>query len=390
MGILSLRNLSDSPEPSRNGSRWHVGFEPEESAILSAEAFRRLLTLERKRSERSRKHFLLVLLNAEQILPLEERNSVLEDVLTSLAGSTRETDALGWYRPASTVGAIFTELGAAEDQVNPSAILARLNKTLLKKLGRKDFDRIDISLHVYPDEWDHDEPGPPARLDLYPDLSEQKGLRKTALILKRAIDVLGSVLALVVLSPFVGVVALAIKLTSQGPVFFRQTRVGRYGKKFTLFKFRTMYVSNDPSIHKEYVTRLISGKLDASGTNSQKAQVFKIQADPRVTTVGRFLRRTSMDELPQFFNVFLGDMSLVGPRPPLPYECDIYEVWHRRRVLEAKPGITGLWQVMGRSRIGFDDMVRLDLEYARTWSLWLDLKILLHTPRAVFSGEGAY
>ena len=118
--------------------------------------------------------------------------------------------------------------------------------------------------------------------------------------------------------------------------------------------------------------------------------VYKLTNDPRVTRVGRFLRRTSLDELPQFINVLKGEMSLVGPRPPIPYEVDAYQTWHRGRILEAKPGITGLWQVNGRSRLAFDDMVRLDLRYARSWCLWLDIKILLQTPKAVVLGEGAY
>jgi lipopolysaccharide/colanic/teichoic acid biosynthesis glycosyltransferase len=118
--------------------------------------------------------------------------------------------------------------------------------------------------------------------------------------------------------------------------------------------------------------------------------VYKITEDSRVTPVGRFLRKTSLDELPQFLNVFRGEMSLVGPRPPIDYELDAYDIWHRRRVLEVRPGITGLWQVNGRSSLRFDDMVRLDLKYAEAWSLWLDFKILLQTPRAVFSREGAY
>jgi lipopolysaccharide/colanic/teichoic acid biosynthesis glycosyltransferase len=138
----------------------------------------------------------------------------------------------------------------------------------------------------------------------------------------------------------------------------------------------------------EYVKRLIEG--NASPDAATNGRVYKITADPRLTRVGRFLRRTSLDELPQFLNVLRGDMSMVGPRPPIPYELEAYDVWHRRRLLEVKPGITGLWQVSGRSRIPFDDMVRLDLRYAKTWSLWLDFRILLRTPRAVFSGEGAY
>ena len=149
-----------------------------------------------------------------------------------------------------------------------------------------------------------------------------------------------------------------------------------------------MYFRNDPKIHQDYVKQLISGKeeskRDASGG------VYKIKNDPRVTPVGRFLRKTSLDELPQFFNVLTGEMSLVGPRPPIPYEVEAYDIWHRRRFLEAKPGITGLWQVEGRSRTKFDEMVRLDLRYAKTWSPWLDIKILLRTPGAVLRGDGAY
>jgi lipopolysaccharide/colanic/teichoic acid biosynthesis glycosyltransferase len=134
------------------------------------------------------------------------------------------------------------------------------------------------------------------------------------------------------------------------------------------------------------VKRFISGDADSA----TQGGTFKLTTDPRVTPLGRFLRKTSLDELPQFFNVLKGEMSLVGPRPPIPYELESYGQWHRRRLLEAKPGITGLWQVNGRSTTKFDDMVRLDLEYARTWTPWLDVKILWKTPRAVLSAQGAY
>jgi lipopolysaccharide/colanic/teichoic acid biosynthesis glycosyltransferase len=185
------------------------------------------------------------------------------------------------------------------------------------------------------------------------------------------------------------VLSLAVKLTSKGPVLFRQVRVGQYGRPFTFFKFRSMYSGNDPRIHKEYVTRLIAGDKDAAPKQNDAPAVHKIKSDPRVTPMGRLLRRTSLDEVPQFFNVLLGEMSLVGPRPPIPYEVECYEPWHHRR-LSVKPGITGLWQVSGRSRVSFDEMVRMDLRYAATWTPWLDLKILLKTPRAVLSGEGAF
>jgi len=177
-------------------------------------------------------------------------------------------------------------------------------------------------------------------------------------------------------------------LTSRGPILFRQQRIGEHGTAFTFLKFRSMYVNNDASKHKEYVRQLIAGEA-AKHTNGAGEGIFKLTNDPRITPVGNFLRRTSLDELPQFINVLRGDMSLVGPRPPVPYEVEAYATWHRRRLLEAKPGITGLWQVEGRSRVGFDDMVRLDLRYARNCSPWLDLKILVQTPKAVIAGNGA-
>jgi lipopolysaccharide/colanic/teichoic acid biosynthesis glycosyltransferase len=166
-------------------------------------------------------------------------------------------------------------------------------------------------------------------------------------------------------------------------MFFCQKRVGRYGKEFNFYKFRTMYAGNDPRIHHEYVARLIAGDLAESNG------VYKIVNDPRITPLGRFLRKTSLDELPQFVNVLKDDMSLVGPRPPLPYEFERYQTWHKRRVLELKPGLTGLWQVEGRSRTTFDEMVRMDIRYAIERSFWIDIKILLQTPAAMFTGKGA-
>jgi lipopolysaccharide/colanic/teichoic acid biosynthesis glycosyltransferase len=147
-----------------------------------------------------------------------------------------------------------------------------------------------------------------------------------------------------------------------------------------------MRVDNDPAVHREYVTKLIAGEAERIPASADGRGVYKLANDTRITRLGMFLRKTSLDELPQLFNVLRGDMSLVGPRPPIPYELAAYQTWHRRRLLEVKPGITGLWQVTGRSRIKFDDMVRLDLRYAASWSLWLDLKILLRTPGAVVKG----
>jgi lipopolysaccharide/colanic/teichoic acid biosynthesis glycosyltransferase len=158
-------------------------------------------------------------------------------------------------------------------------------------------------------------------------------------------------------------------------------------KSFKMLKFRTMHQNVDETLHHDYVTKFINANVAA--TDTATPGVFKMTNDPRITPIGHFLRKTSLDELPQLWNVLRGDMSLVGPRPPIPYELEQYQPWHCRRLLDAKPGITGLWQVTGRSRTTFNEMVRLDLRYARTCSLWTDVKILLATPAAVISGKGA-
>jgi lipopolysaccharide/colanic/teichoic acid biosynthesis glycosyltransferase len=197
-------------------------------------------------------------------------------------------------------------------------------------------------------------------------------------------DLAGSCFALLLSAPMFVIIALAIKMTSKGSVFFRQKRVGRDGREFTLYKFRTMRADNNPSQHREYMAKLIAGiaeKVPAEGNG-----VYKLANDSRITPIGKILRKTSMDELPQFINVLKGDMSLVGPRPPIAYEVATYKPWHRRRILQVKPGITGLWQVTARSLVGFDEMVRLDLRYAEEWSPWLDFKILMCTPAAVVKG----
>ena len=223
---------------------------------------------------------------------------------------------------------------------------------------------------------------------MYPDLMLELKAKRFSLLLKRWLDVAGSLAAMVLLAPLFILVAAAVKLTSSGPVLFRQKRMGQYGKSFTFLKFRSMYAKTDHAIHEAYIKDFIKNKPDAD-VSGGAAPLYKLKADPRITPVGSFLRRTSLDELPQFFNVLAGQMSLVGPRPPVPYEFESYEAWHRRRLLAVKPGITGFWQVEGRSRVRFDEMVRMDLEYARNWSLWLDIKILLQTPRAVLGGAGA-
>lgn len=206
---------------------------------------------------------------------------------------------------------------------------------------------------------------------------------------KRLVDVVGASLALLLLSPLMLLTALAVKFSSPGPVIFSQVRLGKRGVPFRFYKFRSMVVNGDDGIHREFVKRLIRGEHDSVNQQDASRPMYKLKADPRITWVGRIIRKASIDELPQLFNVLKGDLSLVGPRPPLPYEAESYRSWHLRRVLEVKPGITGLWQVEGRSRVSFDEMVRLDLRYARHCSLLVDLGILLRTVTVVLRCEGA-
>jgi lipopolysaccharide/colanic/teichoic acid biosynthesis glycosyltransferase len=206
---------------------------------------------------------------------------------------------------------------------------------------------------------------------------------------KRGIDILGALVALVLASPVMIVAALWVAATSPGPVLFKQVRLGRRGVPFVFYKFRSMYRDADSKIHRDHVISIIKSQQD-TGNNADAGKAWaKLESDPRITPVGRFLRKTSIDELPQLFCVLKGDLSLVGPRPPLPYEGEVYQPWHLRRVLESKPGITGLWQVNGRGTTSFDDMVRLDLQYACEWSLALDLRILLKTVAVVLRRQGA-
>jgi len=362
---------------------------PREYCILNAEAFRRTIALERKRSERSRKPFMLLLLDMGEHLSSEKNGKTLDKILAALTLSTRETDITGWYAEGLVIGVVFTEIGTDQANTVPATIISRVTDTLRGSLMWEQFNQLNISFHIFPEEWDLDANGPSSNPTLYPDLSQRDESRKFFRIMKRAMDIAGSLLALILLSPAFLIIAAAIKTTSEGPIFFRQRRMGQHGKSFIFLKFRSMFVNNDAGVHREYVQQLIAGKA-AKHCDGNGDGVYKLTKDPRITRVGAFLRKTSLDEIPQFFNVLIGEMSLVGPRPPVPYEVEAYDIWHRRRLLEAKPGITGLWQVCGRSRVKFDDMVRLDLQYARTWSPWMDVKILFLTPGAVLLGAGAH
>jgi exopolysaccharide biosynthesis polyprenyl glycosylphosphotransferase len=211
-------------------------------------------------------------------------------------------------------------------------------------------------------------------------------LSNSTRLLKRTFDLIISALSVGLLFPFWLLIALLIKLDSKGPIFYTQERVGMDGRLFLLYKFRTMRADADPELHREYQRAFIAGRAEANVGDGGKP-TYKLMSDPRITRIGKTLRRTSLDEVPQLWNVLMADMSLVGPRPPIPYEVEAYDLWHRKR-LDMKPGLTGLWQVSGRNRLPFEEMVRLDLFYIENWSLLLDLKIILRTGVVMLGREG--
>ena len=357
--------------------------------VLDEDAFVSMLYLERRRAERADKRYVLMLIDVRDALSGMDATRTTAALTQTLCEITRETDIIGWYVENSLLGVIGTEIGQASLEEIRNVLSEKFRAAFSTVLGKERASLVFVSFHFFPEERENNNSNGSGNIALYPDLCRKGTSQRLALGVKRLMDVFGSACALILLFPLFVLIALAIKLTSKGPVLFRQERFGQYGKRFKLVKFRSMRTNCDSKIHEEYVSRFIAGQFKRGVTIGEK-QVFKLQQDPRITRVGAFLRKTSLDELPQFWNVLTGAMSLVGPRPPLEYEFKAYEVWHRRRVLEIKPGITGLWQVEGRSRTQFDEMVRLDLNYACKWSIWLDLKILLRTPAAVLSGNGAH
>src|SRR6266571_1003549 len=211
-------------------------------------------------------------------------------------------------------------------------------------------------------------------------------LSNSARLIKRASDIVIASIALALLSPVWLIIAVLIRMDSKGPVFYVQERVGMDGRIFLVYKFRTMHVGANDQVHIDYQHKFIAGRAEANVGDDERP-AYKLRTDSRITRAGRVLRRLSLDEVPQLLNVLRGDMSIVGPRPPIPYEVEAYELWHRKR-LDMKPGLTGLWQVSGRNRLPFEEMVRLDLFYIENWSPLFDLKIILRTALVIFRGDG--
>ncbi|HTU99433.1 MAG TPA: sugar transferase [Luteitalea sp.] len=342
--------------------------------VLGTHLFRATLARERRRADRLASPFAVVIVDRSH-LPTDAK--AWQAILGLDLALRCDVGVAGWLEENTVLGVLLPD--TAPDLAAKAT--RRLERYLEARLHRDELAGTSVRLYTHASDADARGSHPP--VDLLIESFTMPATAGGSLLAKRTLDVCASLALLLVFAPLMLLAYLAVRLSSPGPVLFRQTRIGRRGEPFTMLKFRSMRVDSGHAIHNDYVTWFItaSSKQPRGGD-----AVYKLTHDPRVTAVGHWLRRTSLDELPQFWNVLRGDMSLVGPRPPLPFEVDKYQPWHRRRVLDAQPGITGTWQVNGRSRTTFDDMVRMDLQYVRTRSLWTDIKILAATPLAMVKG----
>jgi len=344
--------------------------------ILSRHQFVKQIRVEKRRTDRFKVPLSMMLyqIDAEQ----RGRPGHFGALVDLLRDSKRETDALG-YLGDGQVGVLLVHtdrvgMEAFARKVAAAAVDLQYSSTS-GTYPDQVFEKIVAADAIEPDT-----------LPYFLEYDTEHGSLQR--LLKRCMDIVGAAFLILLAAPMMAVTAIAIKTTSPGPVIYRQIRLGRKGVPFVFYKFRSMTTGANENVHREFVTRLIEGKHDEVNQGDADKPVYKLQGDSRVTRVGFFIRKTSIDELPQLFNVLKGDLSLVGPRPPIVYEAELYQSWHLRRILEGRPGITGLWQVEGRNRVTFDEMVRMDLRYTRTWTLWMDIKILMKTVGAVLRFDG--
>lgn len=346
---------------NRTGSAWKPIISPARKekrnhGIYGIQQFRDLIVYERVRSDRTGEDLSVVVFDTYQNGGLPKKTYV-----EALTGSIRSTDHLGWY-DAGKLGVLLP----LTDYTGAARFVETLKATE-NSAGKRVMDQVPVTIQSYPEKWLREEND---ESDDQPN-GKDAGVYFTYRVprWKRVLDIIGSLSGIVVLSPFLILVALYIKLVSPGPVIFRQKRVGIARREFTFFKFRTMHHSNNVQVHSHHAKDFI---------NFDKPMTKLDGVDPRIIKGGRILRKLAVDELPQLFNILRGDMSLVGPRPCIPYEADEYLRWHHDR-FSILPGLTGLWQVSGKNKLTFQQMIRLDIEYGRRMSLWYDLWIILRT-----------
>lgn len=343
---------------------------------MPAPCFLEMLQIERLRTERTGSALSLILIDLGQGRTLNDKLSIV--LLRFLHDSTRISDRLGLL-DAGTIALLLPDTGLTGAHEVASHISRQTGRwyaslmvaTYPHQVFEKILGRTERNVAL----------NPILESDDYP----TKPLKET---IKRLMDIILSLSALIVLSPLMAVLILAIRITSEGQAIYRQERLGRQAAPFTLYKFRTMYHNSSDVLHRNYVTQYIKGMIPEQ--EKEQPKPYKLNQDPRITPIGHILRSTSLDELPQLFNVLKGDMSLVGPRPAIDYEAREYQPWQLRRILVMRPGLTGLWQVEGRSTTRFEEMVRMDIRYIRNWSIGMDMKILFKTAAVVMTGRGGY
>jgi len=364
--------------------------------------FQHRLDVEKQRAERNGEKFTVVILGFKKLktdlLPSLSRHETLEfidDLATAAFRLIRQIDVAAWY-DSDSVAIILCDTSF----IGARKFLKRLNNEFLTIAAQKTYEdlfllnKIDINMYTYPDNYQANnkslyKPVSLSEFNIIEPVNLNGQLSKefknsSRKLLKRSIDVVLSYIGLLIFAPLMAVIAIMIKLTSSGPIIYRQKRVGYNGKIFELYKFRSMYVDADENVHRRHIADVMHNE---NQSYAEHAPSIKIIRDERVTPVGRFLRNTCLDELPQLVNVLKGDMSLVGPRPHPEYEVFNYDNWYKRR-LTVKPGLTGLWQIQGKKRMFYSDAIRLDLSYIDRWSLGLDLKILCYTLPTALAGLG--
>jgi lipopolysaccharide/colanic/teichoic acid biosynthesis glycosyltransferase len=344
------------------------------SDVLAREAFLVQLEREKRRADRSKASLSVATFRFSKEADEDDANRLLE----LLSARKRETDVVGRLND-ELVAVLLPDTGSEGSH-------QFIRKITNAALGV----RFAAAVETYPDHLLEHMSGERGEYRPLVEIGAESAVRPrpAALAVKRAIDFVGAAAGLIAFSPLMLIVALAIAVDSPGPLVYKQVRLGRGGRPFVFYKFRSMYRDADDRIHRNYVRNLIESGRRSGAARDESKPWSKLESDSRITPVGRFIRKTCLDELPQLVNVLKGDLSLVGPRPPLPYEASAYDSWHFRRMLDMKPGVTGLWQVGGGNCASFNDMVRMDLRYVRRWSLALDLEILLRTVLIVLGKRG--
>jgi len=393
----------------------HASGDPEGHTGLRNGRFLERFKAERFRTDRNGRPLSVIFLSLDEIRPRDRL--AFQEAMHTFSRSARSFDFWGWHSDRR-LAFVLPETTAADAQAVRQRMISSLCASPRLKPYEKQIGNGMMTILEYPDalvrtvhattgaetaapalpaaqaETPAATPPVASDADLGP-LDEIGTHRKRNRAVEavedavwRVLDLTLALVALVLASPVMLLVAVLVKKTSEGPVLFRQKRVGQHGKTFTFLKFRSMTHNCSASMHQDYVTRFIENRAESYEQDGKK--YYKLVHDPRVTPLGKVLRQTALDELPQLWNVLRGEMSLVGPRPPIPYEVVKYKPWHLRRIWEAKPGITGLWQIIGRSTTTFDEQVRLDLEYIEKRSLWLNLWILVRTVGTVIRRQGGF